>query len=304
MRSWWHANLGGVNYWETYAPVVNWASVRLLSIIAKIHRLPSKSIDFVLAFTQTELEVPVYMEIPMGFVPEHDAQRRKYVLKLNRSLYGLKQGSYNWFEKLRKGLLDRRFSQSQVDPCVFMGHRCIVLTYVDGCLIIADEESKIVMLVKFLRGGKENFVFTVKGSIDKYLGVDINQLDDSSFEMTQPFLIERVLSLLGIGKGKTNEKCNPVGKPLLNKDLNGVDRKYKWNYRSAVGILTYLTGSVRPDIAMAVHQCARFSNAPKRSHEQAIMRIARYLLSTRTKGMICKPDHKKGLEIFVDADFA
>ena len=34
------------------------------------------------------------------------------------------------------------------------------------------------------------------------------------------------------------------------------------------------------------------------------MRIARYLLSTRTKGMICKPDHKKGLEIFVDADFA
>ena len=112
----------GVNYWETYAPVVNWASVRLLLVIAKIHNLPSKSIDFVLAFTQTELEVPVYMDIPMGFVPEHDIQRRKYVLKLNRSLYGLKQGSYNWFEKLRKGLLDRQFSQSKVDPCVFM--RC------------------------------------------------------------------------------------------------------------------------------------------------------------------------------------
>ena len=185
-----------------------------------------------------------------------------------------------------------------------MGHGCIVLTYVDGCLIIADEESKIDMLVKSLHGGKENFVFTDEGSIDKYLGVDINQLDDSSFEMTQPFLIERVLSLLGISKRKTNEKCNPVGKPLLNKDLNGVDRTYKWNYRSAVGILTYLTGSVRPDIAMAAHQCARFSSAPKRSHEQAIMRIARYLLSTRTKDMICKPDHKKDLEIFVDADFA
>ena len=85
----------GVNYWETYASVVNWASVRLLLIIAKINRLPSKSIDFVLAFTQTELEVPVCMEIPMGFVPEHDIQRRKYVLKLNRSLYGLKEGSYN-----------------------------------------------------------------------------------------------------------------------------------------------------------------------------------------------------------------
>ena len=68
----------------TYAPVVNWASVRLLLIIAKIHNLPSKGIDFVLAFTQTDLEVPVYMEIPMGFVPEHDEQRRRYVLKLNK----------------------------------------------------------------------------------------------------------------------------------------------------------------------------------------------------------------------------
>ena len=61
----------GLNYWDTYDPVVNWASVRLLLIIAKIHNLQSKGIDFVLAFTQTHLEVPVYMEIPMGFVPEH-----------------------------------------------------------------------------------------------------------------------------------------------------------------------------------------------------------------------------------------
>ena len=55
----------GLNYWETYAPVVKWASVRLLMTIAKIHDLPSKGIDFVLAFTQTDLEVSVYMEIPM-----------------------------------------------------------------------------------------------------------------------------------------------------------------------------------------------------------------------------------------------
>jgi hypothetical protein len=42
----------GTNYWETYAPVVNWASVCLLLAVAKIHGLPSKSIDFVLAFPQ------------------------------------------------------------------------------------------------------------------------------------------------------------------------------------------------------------------------------------------------------------
>ena len=57
---------------------------------------------------------------------------------------------------------------------------------------------------------------------------------------------------------------------------------------------TYLTGSVRPDIAMAVHQCARFSINPMRSHEQAVMRIGRYLLSSKEKGMIYSPDPKRG----------
>ena len=110
------------------------------------------------------------------------------VLKLNKSLYGLKQGSNNWFEKLKKGSIDRQFSQSQVDPCVFMGSGCIVMTYVDDCIIIADAEYKIDNLIKSMHGGKEKFVFTDEGSIDKYLGVDIHQLDNEIFEMTQPFL--------------------------------------------------------------------------------------------------------------------
>ena len=84
----------GENYWETYAPVVNWASVRILLAIAKIHEMPSKSIDFVLAFPQAKLEIPVYMELPIGF-DAGDGGRRKYILRLTSNLYGLRQGSYN-----------------------------------------------------------------------------------------------------------------------------------------------------------------------------------------------------------------
>ena len=123
-------------------------------------------------------------------------------------------------------------------------------------------------------------------------------------QLTQPFLIERITTLLGIADGKTNEKLTPVGKPLLNKDLFGVPRKYDWEYRGAIGMHTYLTGSVRPDIAMATHQCARFSINPMRLHEQAVMRIGRYLLSTKEKGMIYRPDSSREVEVFVDADFA
>jgi len=82
---------------------------------------------------------------------------------------------------------------------------------------------------------------------------------------------------LGIDNGKTNEKLTPVGKPLLNKDLGCVPRKYDWEYRGAFGMLTYLTGSVQPYIAMVVHQCAQFSaiSMHSHSHEQAVMHIGR-----------------------------
>ena len=69
-------------------------------------------------------------------------------------------------------------------------------------------------------------------------------------------------------------------------------------------MLGYLQGTSRPDISLAVHQSARFNNNPKLSHERAIKRIVRYLLDTKDQGLIYKPDKSKGLECYVDADFA
>ncbi len=112
------------------------------------------------------------------------------------------------------------------------------------------------------------------------------------------------MKFLGNDNERTNEKLTPVGKPLLNKDLEGVPHKYNWEYRGAIGMLTYLTGSVWPDIAMAVHQCAQFSANPMRSHEQAVMRIGRYLLLTQDRGMTNTPDPTKGIEVYVGADFS
>ena len=91
----------GENYWETYSPVVNMISVKLLLVIAKIHRLESKSIDFVLAFLQADLNIDIWMELPFGFQTIKDSDRSKlHVLKLKKNLYGLKQASFNWYEKL------------------------------------------------------------------------------------------------------------------------------------------------------------------------------------------------------------
>ena len=61
---------------------------------------------------------------------------------------------------------------------------------------------------------------------------------------------------------------------------------------------------VRPDITFDVQQCARFCHSPSQDHEEAVKRICRYLLSTRDKGIILRPNKSKGLECFVDADWA
>ena len=69
-------------------------------------------------------------------------------------------------------------------------------------------------------------------------------------------------------------------------------------------MVTYLQGSTKPDISIAVHQAARFFINPKISHERAVKRIGHYLFVNKDRGIIFKTQSSKGVECYVDADFA
>ncbi len=96
----------GQDYWDTYAPVVTWASVQLLLIVAKIHCLESKSIDFVLAFPQADLDVPVYIELPAGVSPVNvsDGDRCRYILNLTRAFMASSKLATTGLRSSMKGL--------------------------------------------------------------------------------------------------------------------------------------------------------------------------------------------------------
>ena len=142
--------------------------------------------------------------------------------------------------------------------------------------------------------------------MNSYVGVDISSFTDKKgFTLSQPFLIDIVIQALNFDPKTTKIATNntPDGYPLLKKYENAPARKASWKYRGIIGMLGYLQGTTRPDIAMATHQCARLNNDPHLSHEREVKHIGRYLLDTKDKGMNYRPDITKVLECYVDADF-
>ena len=152
----------------------------------------------------------------------------------------------------------------------------------------------------------EGFEFTEEGNTNANIGVEIYLLPyRKGFTLSQPLLIYRIIQALGFYPNNTKGATNntPAGYPLLNKDENGPSRKASRKYHDIISILGYLQGTTSPDIAMSTHQCTIFNNDTHLSHERAVKRTGRYILDTREKGMIYRPDTSRGLECYVDDDF-
>ena len=131
----------GINYLEMYVPVVQWMRIRIMLTLSAIKNLYTKSIDFVLVYQQANLDVNIYMELQQGFNMGPESGR--YILKIQKNFYGLKQAGRNWFEKLSSALGNSSINPSKVDPCVFIGDDIIVLVYVDNCLIFPRDKDNI-----------------------------------------------------------------------------------------------------------------------------------------------------------------
>ena len=102
--------------------------------------------------------------------------------------------------------------------------------YVDDHILISKEQSGITTFVQSLRDGPENFVFTEEGTLESYLGVCITKFSgNAGFEMSQPFLIGRIIKAIGFEMATTKgaRENVPVAYLLLNKDVDGPARKDK-----------------------------------------------------------------------------
>ena len=151
------------------------------------------------------------------------------------------------------------------DPCVFISKNKIILVYVDDCILISKEDFTNEEFIDSMKDTPEDFEFMEERTMNAYLGVEIYLLlDGKGFILSQPLLIDLIIQDLGFypktTKGATNNTTAVY--PLLNKYENGPVRKASRKYRGIIGIIGYLQGTTRPDIAMATHKCVRFNNDP------------------------------------------
>jgi Reverse transcriptase (RNA-dependent DNA polymerase) len=282
---------------NTFAPVVRWETIRMLLYFSLFFGLKTKSIDFSNAFVQATLNDPIYVHLPRGFWHEGNDD---VCCKLKKSLYGITQAPRLWFEHLRDKLIARGFRQSRYDPCLFYSKEVYLVVYVDDVIIASCSEAAIDRLIESLKVDSQ---LTDEGELSSFLGIQVTKdVPNKSYILTQTGLTDRIIATLGLADANPN--WVPAPPDAVGSDPDGPPMKETWEYRSVIGMLLYLSTNTRPDIAFAVHQCARHSHAPKQSHAQAVKMIGRYLLRTREEGLILKPTGDLAVDCYVDADFA
>ena len=293
----------GVHYWDTYAPVVTWQTVRLFLILSLLLGWQSRQLDFIMAYPQAPAEMPLYMRLPQGY-KRSGMSRKMHALKLIRNVYGQKQASRVWNQYMDKGMRDIGFTPSAFDPCLYYRGSVLFLVYIDDCIVFGPTAGAIDQVVKDLHSSSQQFTVDDQGDVGDFLGIQIKKRDDGSVHLSQPQLIDSIIKDLHL-QPSSNPKSTPaVTSTLLHKDTDGSDMVPEFHYRSVIGKLNFLEKSTRPDISVSVHQCARFSESPKRSHTEAVKRIGRYLLATRDKGLVIHPNTDWHFDCWVDADFA
>ena len=146
--------------------------VRLLLILAATLGLCTKQVDYTLAFVQAKLDPsdpPFFIEMPRMF------EKPGHVLRLKRSLYGLRQSLLNFFLHLRRGLEQRHFKQSEIDQCLFYDGNVICLVYVDDCLFFARNDSAIDRVIQdlnmLINEDHESFLLNEENNVAGFLGI-------------------------------------------------------------------------------------------------------------------------------------
>lgn len=274
-----YTQIEGIDYTETFAPVAKMVTVRALLAIASVRNWPIHQLDVNNAFLHGDLLEEVYMDPPPGY---SKLRQSKQVCKLNKSLYGLKQASRQWFAKLTSALLSADYTQSKADYSLFFSHTStactLVIVYVDDILVSGSSDKEISRLKLML---DDAFTINDLGQIKYYLGLEVSRSPQGIFVHQQKYILD-LLSAFDVTDSKPF--TIPMEQHLKLHDTTSDTMLNASTYRCLIGKLQYLTMS-RPDISYTVNHLSQFLQTPCHDHMKAAIHVLRYLKGSVGMGL-------------------
>jgi hypothetical protein len=173
-----YSQVPGIDFSESFAPVLNDVSFRIMLIEKLVWDMTSTVVDIETAFLHVDLGEEFYMEVPKGLEIKHNKK-----LMLIKTIYGLVQSARKFYEKLINVIKVIGFYGSKSDPCLWtmwdeqVNHMIIIGIYVDDCLIIGKNES-IDCLIDELK--KHEFNLKVEKNVNEYLSCCIEESKDET----------------------------------------------------------------------------------------------------------------------------
>lgn len=289
----------GIDFEETYAPVARLPTVRLVLAVGIQKQHIFRHLDISTAFLNGFLKEDVYIAAPNGIHVQPG-----YVLKLNRSLYGLKQSPKAWNDRFNQFITSLKFRKSDSDSCLYVrssnGTLTYLVLYVDDILLSGSCSQTIDLITKRLQN---EFELKDLGKLKQYMGMNI-EIDEQSGVLTidQSRYIEKLIAKFNMSN------CKPASTPMEIglKLSNGVkDKCTNFPYRELIGSLSYLAQGTRPDLSFALNYFSRFQEFPNEEHCKHLKRLLRFLRGTVDYKLVYKRNEDSTPLIgFVDADWA
>ena len=254
-----YSQIKGIDYTATFSATLRSTSFRLLCAIAAGKKLSLEHYDVTSAFTQSEIDAEIYVEPPPGQFTPKDERGRPKILRLKKALYGTKQASKLWQDKLVHHLTaNMGFTQLRNDPCMFIkhvgSHTLICGVYVDD-LIVAHDSPALLSEFTAQFTGAGGFNASHLGPLSWFLGMAVDQHKDGSVTIHQTKYVEKLLDKFVPSHASSSRAhtmpCNPDTFQRLTNSRSPEEREKlaKLPYLELVGSLLYLSTMTRLDIA-------------------------------------------------------
>ena len=295
-----YAQKHGIDFDETFSPVVRFSSVRALLAFGVQKDMLIHQMDVVTAFLNGELSEEIYMQQPNGYVI---TGKEHLVCKLKKSLYGLKQSPRCWYNAFHMYVESIGFQQSTADPCVYIRLRdgTVVAVYVDDLIVLSKTIAEMQDVKKKL---SERFKMKDMGKLHYCLGISISHDEENHcIFLQQKQYILKMLKRFGLAEAKTVSTPADLNVTLVKDD--GVSKDVDSTlYQSMVGSLLYAAMATRPDIAQSVGVISKFNSNPSEAHLTAVKRVLRYLKRTVDLALKYQKQEDESLIGYSDADWA